>query len=375
MYSEALAVLGAALLVFWAAANYWFYRSVRVARREKVARLVRRNPRPVTVVIAARNEEKRLTRLLGGLTRVGYPLVEIIIVDDESNDSTPRVVENFSLIDRRIRLVRVESRPEGWAPKPYALSLGARSSSRGEVYLFMDADVVVENIEAFQALAGLAPHSSEIIAFIPRFYCRGFYCKAVQAFMTGTVHAFYGFHRVTGEEDFAWMYGCCWMIRRDYYYRLGGHGLVKDSVVEDRDFADRAKKLGARIVAIEATDTISVETYEDLRGYRGLITRLSIDRARRRGRLALLVEAAAIGFIHLAPCTWPLVLVYSLEAGLVFTAAWLLQKILYARGSKYNGYSVFYALPATIAGLAPVLLGLVDAARGKPVLWKGRSYA
>lgn len=51
----------------------------------------------VSIVIAARNEEKQITSLLGSLARQDYPadLLEIIIVNDNSTDRTPIVVSEF----------------------------------------------------------------------------------------------------------------------------------------------------------------------------------------------------------------------------------------------------------------------------------------
>ena len=375
---ETLVVLVGLLLAgFWITANYWFQRSITVARRGLREKLRKRTGEPVAIVVAARDEEKRLPLLLAGLTKVGYPLVEVIVVDDESSDATPRIVENFHLIDRRIRLVRVENRPSGWAPKPYALSLGAEKAEKGEILFFMDADTRITSPEHFQLLIGMPVEGSEIIALIPRFSCKTFYCKAAQAFMTGTVHAFYGFHRVANPGDhMAWMYGCCWMIRKAYYRSLGGHSLVKDSVVEDRDFASRAKALGAVIKPVEAVRTIEVETYETMREYRSLLARLSLDRAKRLGPRRIMAEAGLIAFLHIAPCAWPLLLVLGLTtASTPFLVAWLAQRILYARGSLYNKYNPLYTLPALWAGLTPSLLGLIDAAKKNKVVWRGRLYS
>ena len=58
----------------------------------------------VSVIIAARNEEENLPQLIDDLIKQEYPLgkFEIIIVNDRSNDSTQKILnessENYSFI-------------------------------------------------------------------------------------------------------------------------------------------------------------------------------------------------------------------------------------------------------------------------------------
>src|SRR6478735_11040244 len=52
----------------------------------------------VSVIVAARNEEKTLPQLLQALSKQTYPqkLFEVIVVDDFSTDGTAAVVQTFS---------------------------------------------------------------------------------------------------------------------------------------------------------------------------------------------------------------------------------------------------------------------------------------
>ncbi|MFQ6618236.1 MAG: glycosyltransferase, partial [Fidelibacterota bacterium] len=51
----------------------------------------------VSVVIAARNEEENLPECLNSLVHQTYPeeLYEVILVDDQSTDSTPEIAQNY----------------------------------------------------------------------------------------------------------------------------------------------------------------------------------------------------------------------------------------------------------------------------------------
>jgi glycosyltransferase involved in cell wall biosynthesis len=95
----------------------------------------------VSVVIAARNEEKNLPDLIQDLLHQEYPLdrLEVIIVDDRSTDFTAKILreaaENYAVV----KYLRVEQLPTGMTPKKHALTLGIEMA-KGDVILSTDAD-------------------------------------------------------------------------------------------------------------------------------------------------------------------------------------------------------------------------------------------
>ena len=95
----------------------------------------------VSVVIAARNEEKNLPDLIQDLVNQEYPLdqLEIIIVNDRSTDSTAKILieaaENYAVV----KYIRVEQLPTEMTPKKHALTLGIEMA-KGDVILTTDAD-------------------------------------------------------------------------------------------------------------------------------------------------------------------------------------------------------------------------------------------
>lgn len=91
----------------------------------------------VTIVVAARNEEKNLPQLLNDLQAQDYPaeLLEIIVADDHSEDATAQEARKFP----GVKLLRPEDVPEGFTGKKQALRAAARRAS-GDILLFTDAD-------------------------------------------------------------------------------------------------------------------------------------------------------------------------------------------------------------------------------------------
>ncbi len=95
----------------------------------------------VSVIIAARNEERNLPRLLDALCSQTYPpeLFEVVVVDDGSTDGTLAVIQSYADKLPELVVVHNEEIPEGWAPKKWALTQ-AVEASRGEIILATDAD-------------------------------------------------------------------------------------------------------------------------------------------------------------------------------------------------------------------------------------------
>ncbi len=105
---------------------------------------VRSNVKPfVSVIIAARNEERSLPRCLDSLLQQSYQkdLYEIIIVNDFSSDATEEICKQYSLVNTNVRYVNATESAKSKG-KANALACGI-DVARGEVILITDADCVV----------------------------------------------------------------------------------------------------------------------------------------------------------------------------------------------------------------------------------------
>ncbi|MDM8544138.1 glycosyltransferase family 2 protein [Desulfococcaceae bacterium HSG9] len=98
---------------------------------------------PVSVVIAARNEETHIGARIENLLSQDYPstMMEIIIVSDGSSDNTDTIINTFiqksntaNLDSTHIKLIRAEIHKG----KPSALNTGVSQAS-GEIIVFTDA--------------------------------------------------------------------------------------------------------------------------------------------------------------------------------------------------------------------------------------------
>jgi len=99
----------------------------------------------VSVIVAARDEEGCIKRCIDSLCRQTYSkeLFEVIIVNDQSDDSTAEIVESLQNKYKNLQLINITNRPKDYAPKKYAINEALKISS-GEIILSTDADITVK---------------------------------------------------------------------------------------------------------------------------------------------------------------------------------------------------------------------------------------
>jgi glycosyltransferase involved in cell wall biosynthesis len=135
------------LLLFGFIAFFWIFHGLRVAygllHLPWIKDFAPANdadcPR-ISLVFAARDEEEKLPAALATLGAIDYPNLEIVAVDDRSQDATGRILDDFGRAHERFHVVHVSELPAGWLGKPHALQK-AYEASTGEWLLFTDADV------------------------------------------------------------------------------------------------------------------------------------------------------------------------------------------------------------------------------------------
>ena len=97
------------------------------------------NPPAVSIVVAARNEQRHIRNALQTLRQLDYPDFELVVVNDRSEDATGTILAELAAETPRLSVVEVRELPPGWLGKNHALWLGSQAA-RGELLLFTDAD-------------------------------------------------------------------------------------------------------------------------------------------------------------------------------------------------------------------------------------------
>jgi len=98
----------------------------------------------VSIVIAARDEERNIRSCLESCERLSYPAdrLEVIVIDDRSTDATQSIIQGFADRHPHFKLVVAEPGSGKLQGKTNAVTQGIDRAS-GEILLFTDADCIV----------------------------------------------------------------------------------------------------------------------------------------------------------------------------------------------------------------------------------------
>jgi chlorobactene glucosyltransferase len=362
-----LAIAAAALLLQMFVVALW--NLVAAARLERA-------PDPpsfprVSLLIPARNEADNLRRTLPTLLATDHPSLEILVLDDGSEDDTAAVVEALAddEAEGRLRLLRGRPLPAGWLGKCWACHQLAEEAA-GEWLIFVDADVSVAPGAVRRTLGAAAAAGAEVVTALPRQRLPGWAEAAVVPLVAQlSVLALLPLALVPRlrAPSLAMGNGQWLAFTRAAYDRCGGHEAVRATIVEDVALARRAKASGSRLLPLLAPHAITVGMYRGLREVReGFGKNLY---ALCGGRPASL-GAALVVFLLVAVYPW---------AGVLLGAPGALPSFLLLVGVRVCGWAAVRHGPASVflhplGSLVTAFIAVDSFRRSRrgDVVWKGR---
>ena len=255
----------------------------------------------VSVVIPARNEEAVIERTIRAFLAQDYSPLEIVVVDDRSTDATRAVI--LGIDDARVRLIDGEETPEGWLGKPWALDQGGRAA-RGDVILFVDADVVYAPPAIRAAVAELERSQRSMIALLPHFDMHGIGERIGMGMLafTPAMIPVWLFNRVQWKRG-GLGGGSGNMITREAFEAIERFQTLRNAVIDDVGLAQSVRGSGRSTSMVRAEHLIRVRMYE---GARGVIEGFTKNMFAALGRSYTLVAVVVVLQIvcHIAPYAW-----------------------------------------------------------------------
>ncbi|HMQ33221.1 MAG TPA: glycosyltransferase, partial [Chloroflexaceae bacterium] len=250
---------GATVLLLWGYWRDW----ARLARRPRLGPAEQPPPgRPlVSLLIPARDEERGIGRCVAGALSQSYPATEVLVVDDGSTDRTAEILAGFD--DPRLRVLRGRPLPAGWVGKcNVCQQLG--EAARGEWLLFLDADTAPQPALVGALLAHARRRELDLVTIFPFLELGSFWERAVLPPFLALIAELYPFERLERpdarpEEVLA--NGQCILVRRAAYEAVGGHGAVRDEVLEDVRLAQAIRRAGYRVGGGEGLELLRVRMY------------------------------------------------------------------------------------------------------------------
>ena len=262
-------VLAAATLLVWVAmALVTAYSHRRVLRLEAIGSPADGDPPlpRLSVVVAARNEERGVEQALTSLLSVDYPDYEVIFVDDRSGDRTGEIADRLSAGDGRLKVIHLEELPAGWFGKNHACWRGALAAS-GELILFTDGDVVFGPAAVTRSARHLLRNGLDHVTALPALAITGPLLQACVIVWNWGVHVTARPWKVRDPKSTAsFGVGAYSLFRTDSYHAIGGHERVALRPDEDYQLGRLVKLSGRRSELVRAESSLRCEWYRSVAG-------------------------------------------------------------------------------------------------------------
>jgi chlorobactene glucosyltransferase len=343
------------------------------------------DPPLVSVIVPARDEALNIVRCLRSLTSSTYPAFEVIVIDDRSSDGTgdlARSVDPGSA--RRLVVLDGEQLPPGWLGKPWACWQGARVAE-GDLMLFTDADTIHGPALLGRAVAGLEEEGADLLTIVGSQIMETFWERLVQPQVFLTMAArFPRFDRIARNDRWrdAIANGQYLLFRGEAYEAIGGHEAVRDEVVEDLALAQHVKRAGHSLRIRGALTDLATRMYRSLphmvEGWSKNIVMGGLQTFPHWVRPAIAPLALAVGVsLWLVP---PVVLFVGLAGAVGQGVLWWSASVcvvsiaIFAYFSRRMGAPARYGLIYPVGALVGTYIFVRSWARGRHVVWKGRSY-
>lgn len=318
----ALRTLG--LTVGWGVALLWAARTVAwvrgMSRLPNLLAMPLGVPRGrLSVVVPARNEEEYVGAGLRSLLRSQGVDMEVIAIDDRSEDRTGKIMEGLQgeqrASDVRYVVDHVRELPPGWLGKPHAMARGAALAT-GEWLLFTDADVVFAEDALARAFAYIERDGGDHLLVVPTVVAR----SAGEWMMLPFLHvlSIWGprlWRVADARSRDAVGVGAFNLMRRTVYEDVGGWERLRMEVLEDVSMGVVIKQAGFRSRVVTGRDLVRIRWAH---GACGIVTNLSKNVfSAFRFRIGMVAAAtAALTVMCLLPFA-------GIVMGLVWDRAWL----------------------------------------------------
>ncbi len=337
----------------------------------------------VSVIVPARDEERNIRRCVESLLAQDYPNYEVIVVDDGSTDATPELLEQMRQTPvgrQRLRVVRVEALPSGWAGKPHALHTGAQAAD-GEWLLFTDADTYHTPRALRSAVTRASSDGADLFTIGTSQDAPDFWNRVLMPIAYMGISFMYPPLLVNSSwSKVAIANGQFLLIRHALYERLGGYDTdgLRATIVDDLALALVVKRAGGRLRFVDGRGLVTTHMYHSLKEHWNGWGKNAV--AGSRGGLALFALMAP-GLILISAAQFALLAAGLLRRDGRMTLAGALPV---AATLAYRAYlDRMLAIPLRYGWTHPlggcVFAGILARSfwhrlRGVTVPWRGRSY-
>lgn len=348
----------------------------------------------VSVIVPTRNEAYRIVDCIKSLKYQSYKNLEIIIIDD-STDNTIEIIKEIIGNDKRFIILKQEKLPKGWIGKPHAMQQASKIA-KGEYLLFIDADTSHEPQLISHAISHVLTEKIDLLSVVPRHLCMTFWEKVIQPIPLGLIPFISPLAQVNNPKSKVVVaFGPFMLIKRSVFDAVGGYATIKGKIADDAEMAKLVKNSGYKVGLANAQSLMKIRMYDSFHAvWEGWSKNIFMGLVQKRGITShsfqiLVAIAGAIGIFAtmVFPFLFMIVSLYfylltSLNIWqhlLLFSGfIWLLTILIqFVVSYKYRIGSPIYSILSFLGGFITIgifLNSAIKAMSGVGVTWKGRIY-
>jgi len=220
----------------------------------------------VSVLIPARNEAANIQRSVEAALRSEDVDLEVLVLDDASEDETPEIVNKLAKADSRVRLLQSKPLPEGWAGKMWACSQLSKAASKPWL-LFVDADVTLSPDAARRLVdySRSTPRLPALISGVPRQITGTWSEQMLIPLIPFVLLGYLPFFamRYTKSPGFGSAIGQLMLAEREGYFTGGGHEAIRSSFHDGLNLPTVLRAKGQYTDLVDITELASCRMYQN----------------------------------------------------------------------------------------------------------------
>jgi hopene-associated glycosyltransferase HpnB len=329
----------------------------------------------VIAVVPARNEADVIARSIGSLLDQDYPGgLEIVLIDDQSNDGTAEVARKEG-DEEDLQILTGSPRPPGWAGKVWAMKQGVAHAGTPDYIWFTDADIEHQP-NNLRRLIARAEHGKLVLtSLMVKLHCKSW----AEAYL---IPAFVFFFDML--FPFAWVNdpkkktaaaaGGCMLVKRDALERAGGIDVIKGEIIDDCALGRALKAQGPIWLGLTERAT-SIRPYRGMAEIRAMVVRSAYAQL---GYSPLALLGTFLGMIAVYGAA-PVLAIFTRDSAQASgILAWAAMALAFQPILRFYRVSPLWGLVLPLIGFVYAVFTFDSAIqhwRGRGGMWKGRAQA
>lgn len=265
----------------------------------------------VTIAIAARNETPMLVDCLESIVASDYPKLEILVFDDNSQDTTAEIIKSYA--QQGVRFITWEYQDGDWLSKNKAYQTLLEHAS-GEVVMYMGVDVRIEPSTVRKAVEQLLYRDVAMMSVVPRRIKSG-----VIAIFIQPVRYWRELALPKLVKNRPPVLSTVWLIYKKSLLDLGGFKSYKKSIIPEEHFARHFSQQHAYSF-VRASKNMLFTTQKSFGSQWDTQIRTRYPQTKRRPEAVLLQSLALVSFVIWPFAVLPLSMLMTLSSEIVVLA-------------------------------------------------------